>query len=126
MNVLIVEDQVWFLEQLTQLVRDIPGACIVGAVDTADGAIAAIQAEQPDVVLLDLMLREGTGFDVLRRVRQHAPKTKFFVVTSFPTLGIKKVCLIGGADGFFDKLLELDAIRTTLATLANQPKRIEP
>jgi DNA-binding NarL/FixJ family response regulator len=118
MKVFIVEDQPWFLEQLQDLVNSVTAAQIVGSADTAREAILAIRATQPDVVLVDLMLREGTGFEVLRNVRNHLPNMQMLVVTSFPTAGIKKACMIGGANGFFDKLLELDEVRNKLESLA--------
>jgi DNA-binding NarL/FixJ family response regulator len=118
MNVFIVEDQPWFFEQLEELVASVPEASLVGSADTARGAIAGILAGKPDVVLVDLMLREGTGFEVLRSVRAAAPQMQLLVVTSFPTPGIKKACLMSGANGFFDKLLELDGVRDALKTLA--------
>jgi DNA-binding NarL/FixJ family response regulator len=118
MNVFIAEDQAWFLEQLEQLVESVFGARIVGSADTAQGAIADILLLRPDVVLIDLMLREGTGFEVMRRLRAEGLTSQLLVVASFPTAGIKKACKIGGADGFFDKLLELDQLRQHLETLA--------
>ncbi len=118
MNVFIAEDQAWFLEQLEQLVESVFGARIVGSADTAQGAIADILLLRPDVVLIDLMLREGTGFEVMRRLRAEGLTSQLLVVTSFPTAGIKKACKIGGADGFFDKLLELEQLRKSLETLA--------
>jgi DNA-binding NarL/FixJ family response regulator len=115
MKVFIVEDQPWFRVQLEELVAGVPGANLVGSADTAQGAITAISATQPDVVLLDLKLAAGTGFEVLRTIHARTPTIRMLVVTSFPTAGVKKACMIGGADGFFDKLLELDQVRDTLA-----------
>lgn len=122
MKIFIVEDQPWFLEQLEALVASVPNAHMVGSADTAQGAISAIVLAEPDVVLVDLMLKEGTGFEVLRNFRTQAPQVKLLVVTSFPTPGIKKACMLGGASGFFDKLLELDELRNMLETLAASPK----
>jgi DNA-binding NarL/FixJ family response regulator len=124
MNVFIVEDHAWLLQLLNDLVLGVPHARVVGSADTAQGAIDAILATRPDVVLLDLMLKEGTGFDVLRGVREQIPNTKILVVTSFPNPGIKKACVIGGADGFFDKLLEMDEVRKTLETLAAKLNKV--
>lgn len=118
MNVFIVEDQEWFLEQLKALVASVREAQIVGTADTGQGAIAEIAATQPDVVLVDLKLREGTGFDVLRAIRARSPEIYLLVVTSFPSPGVKKACLIGGAHGFYDKLLELDQVRDKLENLS--------
>jgi DNA-binding NarL/FixJ family response regulator len=118
MNVFIAEDQAWFLEQLTQIVVSVPGAKVIGSADTAEAAVDAIRVHRPDVALIDLMLREGTGFEVLRRLRGEGISGQLLVVTSFPTAGIKKVCLLGGADGFFDKLLELDKLSAKLESIA--------
>jgi two-component system, NarL family, response regulator DevR len=118
MNVFIVEDQEWFLEQLKALVASVRNAHVVGCADAAQAAIAGISAANPDVVLVDLKLSEGTGFEVLRAVRARSPQTHLIVVTSFPTPGVKKACMIGGAHGFFDKLLELDQVRDTLENLS--------
>ena len=118
MKVFIAEDQAWFLEQLTGLVASVPGAEFVRSADTAQGAIASIRANPPDVVLVDLMLHEGTGFEVLRCLRADGITSLLWVVTSFPTPGIKKVCMIGGADDFFDKLLDLDKLRMKLESIA--------
>ena len=108
MNVFIVEDQEWFLEQLKALVADVRNTQVVGYAATAQTAIAGITAANPDVVLVDLKLGEGTGFEVLRSIHTRAPHIHLLVITSFPTPGVKKACMIAGADGFFDKLLELD------------------
>jgi DNA-binding NarL/FixJ family response regulator len=118
MNVFIVEDQAWFLEQLKALVAGVRDAQVVGSADTAQSAIASISTSNPNVVLVDLKLREGTGFEVLRTIRARAPHIHLLVVTSFPTPGVKKACMIGGAHGFFDKLLELDQVRDTLENLS--------
>ena len=115
MNVFIVEDQPWFRAQLEEMVASVPGTNLVGCADTAQGAIAAIGACRPDLVLLDLKLAEGTGFEVLRALRERSPTIRVLVLTSIPTAGVKKVCLMNGADGFFDKLLEFDQVRDTLA-----------
>jgi DNA-binding NarL/FixJ family response regulator len=117
MKVFIVEDQPWFLEQLEELVASVPGAQVVGSSDTAQGAISEIRSTQPNVVLIDLMLKEGTGFEVIRSVRARTPNINLMVVASFPTPGIKKACLMAGANEFFDKLLEQEKVRSALENL---------
>ena len=100
------------------LVAGVRNAHLVGFADSAQTAIAGIGACNPDVVLVDLKLSKGTGFEVLRSVRARSPQTHLLVVTSFPTAGVKKACMIAGAHGFFDKLLELDQVRDTLENLS--------
>lgn len=118
MTVFIVEDQTSFLEQLRALVAEVPVARVIGSAATASEAITAIEVAKPHVVLVDLLLSVGSGFEILRTVRLRLPDTKLLVVTSFSTPGIRKACLMGGADQFFDKLLELDALRQKLEQLS--------
>ena len=65
LNILIVEDDSQLAVTLKYLVEDNPRYHVVGMAEDADGAIAAAEQYQPDLVLLDLHLAHGsTGFFV--------------------------------------------------------------
>lgn len=68
LNVLIVEDEASYIEAL-KITLEPEGFSVFAAEDGRSG-IGAFDATQPDVVLLDLMLPDITGLDVLRRIRQ--------------------------------------------------------
>lgn len=68
LNVLIIEDEPSYLEAL-QITLEPEGFAITPAPDARSG-LTAIEANLPDVILLDLMLPDLSGLDVLRRVRQ--------------------------------------------------------
>ncbi len=68
LNVLIVEDEPSYIEAL-KITLEPEGFAVATAGDGRTG-IAAFEANVPDVVLLDLMLPDLSGLDVLRRVRQ--------------------------------------------------------
>ena len=69
LNILIVEDDSQLAVTLKYLVEDNPRYRVVGIAEDADGAIAAAEEHQPDLVLLDLHLAtERTGFSVAVRL----------------------------------------------------------
>lgn len=69
LNILIVEDDSQLAVTLKYLVEDNPRYRVVGMAEDADGAIAATEEYQPDLVLLDLHLAHGsTGFSVAARL----------------------------------------------------------
>jgi DNA-binding NarL/FixJ family response regulator len=69
LNILIVEDDSQLAVTLKYLVEDNPRYRVVGIAEDADGAIAAAEEHQPDLVLLDLHLARGTtGFSVAVRL----------------------------------------------------------
>jgi two-component system, response regulator PdtaR len=69
LNILIVEDDSQLAVTLKYLVEDNPRYRVVGIAEDADGAVAAAEEHQPDLVLLDLHLARGTtGFSVAVRL----------------------------------------------------------
>ena len=69
LKILIVEDDTQLATTLKYLVEDNPRYRVVATADDADGAIAAAEANDPDLVLLDLHLAHGsTGFSVAVRL----------------------------------------------------------
>lgn len=69
LRILIVEDDTQLATTLKYLVEDNPRYRVVAIANDADGAVAAAQEHDPDLVLLDLHLAHGsTGFSVAVRL----------------------------------------------------------
>ena len=115
MRVFLVEDAPLLRERLMALIASV-GASAVGHAEGAREAIEGILAASPDVVVLDIHLKEGNGFDVLRAVRKAAPAIAFFVLTNHPHEGYRASAERLGARGFFDKSSEFDKLRVALAS----------
>jgi DNA-binding NarL/FixJ family response regulator len=115
MKVFLVEDSAMLRERLQKVLETIPGAQTVGHAPTASAAIAGIEASRPDVVVLDIQLEEGSGFDVMRAVRAKSPGVAFYVLTNFAHEGYRRMAEKLGARGFFDKSKEIHALREALA-----------
>ena len=114
MTVFLVEDAPLLRERLIALIASV-GASTVGHAEGAREAIDGILAARPDAVVLDLSLKEGNGFEVLRGVRKLAPEIAFFVLTNHPMEGYRLSAERLGARGFFDKSTEFDRLRAALA-----------
>ena len=73
---------------------------------------------RPDVVLLDLILGDITGIEVLRRIRQLSPETKVILISAHATLEqAVEAMKLGGYD-FIRKPFELEEIVTTVRNAA--------
>ncbi|MBP5858483.1 response regulator [Marivibrio halodurans] len=66
-SILIAEDEPFIVESLNFLLTR--AGHRVDAVDTGSRALQAMRGHRPDLLLLDIMLPETNGFDVLRRLR---------------------------------------------------------
>ena len=115
MNVFLVEDSPLLRSRLDAMIAAIPGASAVGQADGADDAVRQILAMLPDAVVLDIHLKQGNGFDILRAVSVKAPQVSFYVLTNHPMETYRQTAERLGARGFFDKSTEFDRLREALA-----------
>ena len=102
-------------KRVEAMIGALPGARVVGQASTAQAATSAILADPPDAVVLDIQLESGSGFDVLRAVRERAPKVAFFVLTNFAHEAYRAAAERLGASGFFDKSNEFERLSAALA-----------
>jgi two-component system LytT family response regulator len=76
MKALIVDDEPLARRELRRLLADFPGVEIIGEAANVDDAVAGVQRWGPDLLLLDIQMPGGSGFDVLARLEQ-APHVIF-------------------------------------------------
>jgi len=117
-DIYLVEDSAIVRQRLEALLADIPGARIAGHAAGAREAVHDILARQPDVVLCDLNLTQGTGFDVLRALQAKAPRIECYMLSNFSTLPYRRLATELGARDFFDKSNEFERVRDVIASRA--------
>ena len=120
LRIYLVEDSPVVLERLQAMVGTIEGARSVGHASRATEAIEGILAEHPDLVVLDLKLAEGSGFDVLRAVHRAAPDVDVYMLTNFASEPYRRLAERLGARDFFDKTTEFERVRDTIVGRAAQ------
>src|SRR5688500_5142133 len=97
------------------LFADVPG---IESVLEASNLLEARQllAEQtPDVVVLDLHLRIGNGLELLKDLKRERPGIRVIVLTNDATDQHRRSCTALGADYFFDKSTQFEAVVQVLA-----------
>jgi two-component system response regulator DevR len=85
-----------------------PPMCVVGEAGTVAAAITACQLHKPDLVLLDIRLPDGSGFDACRRILQDRPETRIVVLTSYSNDNFVYEAVTSGAQGYLMK--EIDPV----------------
>jgi DNA-binding NarL/FixJ family response regulator len=81
-SVLVVDDHELAREGVKRMLAKEPDITVVGEAEDSQEALALMARLQPDVVLLDLRLRESTGMDVARAAKGVCPKAKILVLTA--------------------------------------------
>jgi two-component system, NtrC family, response regulator AtoC len=107
-QVLIADDEALIRQSIrTLLVRE--GFEVTVAASGAE-AWLRFQEDKPDVVLLDLVLGDADGIDVLRRMRQEAPDTKVILISAHGSIESAVTAMKLGGYDFIKKPFELEEI----------------
>ena len=77
-TVLTVDDEILALKRLKLLLGNFPDVEHVGEASGCDEAMEKVRQLNPDILLLDIKMRDGTGFDLLERLQPpHMPAVVF-------------------------------------------------
>jgi len=82
-RLVLVDDHDLVRDGLKALIDAEPDLVVVGEAGTAEEAVRRIRFEQPDVVVLDLDLPDGSGIDVCRQVQTLSPHSRVLILTAF-------------------------------------------
>jgi len=118
LDIFLVDDSAPVRERLEALLGALDGVRVVGHAEDAEEAIRAILALLPHIVVLDLKLAQGNGFDVLRALRAQAPEVDVYLLSNFATPAYRASAAQLGARGFFDKTEEFQRLLDLLAARA--------
>ena len=103
LRVLLVEDSKVLTERLTEAIRQIPHVELIGTADTEAMAVASAKRDSIDVIILDLHLKQGTGFGVMRALAASQQKPRIIVLTNYDLPEYKNAAIALGATHFLDK-----------------------
>jgi two-component system, OmpR family, response regulator len=110
LSVLLVEDSKVLAERLSEMLSGISGLALTAVVDTEAAALGVVEEGAIDVVLLDLHLRQGTGFGVLRGLTRHAKRPVVVVLTNYDLAEYRRTATALGAEYFLDKVRDVDQL----------------
>jgi len=82
-RVMIIDDHEVVRRGIAEVVERADGLGVVAEAGSVQEAIRRGELVRPDVALVDLRLPDGTGIDIISRMREASPETKCIVLTSF-------------------------------------------
>jgi len=102
-RVLVVEDQRTLAGALRIAIDAQPDMDCVGAVGTAEEAVALAVAASPDAVLMDIRLPGADGIEATRQVKAACPRVRVLILTADATPARLAAAAAAGASGFLAK-----------------------
>ncbi len=99
-RVLVVDDHEVVREGLRALLSRRQDLEVVGQAGTVAEAISLAATMQPDVVVMDVRLPDGSGIEACREIREARPETKVIMLTSYADEEAVFASILAGAAGY--------------------------
>lgn len=114
----LIEDHPVVREGLRMLLEAEGDLRVLGAAASASGALDALRATPPDVILLDLDLGAEDGLEWFPRIAEAAPAARVLVLTAVREPGRDEGAFLAGARGFVRKEAPADELLRAVRTVA--------
>lgn len=118
-RVLLVDDSDIVRYRVRESLSSLAGVEIVGEAVDVDSALRAMREQQPDIVVLDLLMPGGGGTRILEGMQREDGRPVVIVFTSLPYPEYRARCAELGADYFFDKTADHERLPELVGQLAN-------
>jgi DNA-binding NarL/FixJ family response regulator len=125
-TVVLADDQRVVREGLSMVLSLMPDVEILGSASDGEEAIALVEQQAPQVVLMDLRMPRLDGIEATRRIAEHHPDTKVVVLTTYADDHTVIQALRAGACGFLTKDATSEQIRDALGAAARGQAAIDP
>lgn len=126
-KVAITDDHPLLLQGVKNILDGREGFQVTGCYTSGGILLAALQKEQPDVLLLDLQLAgDPQGKDLIVRLRQDYPELRILVLTSNDNAYNIQIILNAGAQGYLLKNIEQDLLMEAIETIYKGEEYLSP
>ena len=113
-KIFIVDDHPLVREWLTNLIKQHPGFVVCGEAATAAEAVSGITTTKPDVAIVDISLRNGSGLDLIKTMKVMHPDTAIIVLSMHDEALYAERALRARANGYIMKQEAPDKVLVAL------------
>jgi DNA-binding NarL/FixJ family response regulator len=117
-KIMIVDDHPIVREGLAMHLTAQPDLEVCGEAEDVPGGLALLESSRPDLVIIDISLKNGNGLELIRRIKDRHSVTRILVWSMYPETLYAERALRAGAQGYLNKGRAthhvLEAVRTIL------------
>ncbi len=125
-TILIVDDHEVVRMGLRTLLDRRPGFLVVGEAGTVAESVAAARQSQPDVVVMDIRLPDGSGVEACREIRDERPETRVIMLTSYADEEALYGSIMAGASGYLLKQTRGQTLAEAIERVARGESLLDP
>ncbi|MGB2695398.1 MAG: response regulator transcription factor [Dehalococcoidia bacterium] len=125
-RIMIVDDHDVVREGLRALIQKRTDFDFVGEADTVAAAIEEARRSEPDIVIMDVRLPDGSGVEACREIRAQRPDTKVLMLTSYADDEAVLASIMAGASGYLLKQTRSQVLIDALERVARGESLLDP
>ncbi|MHC8402086.1 response regulator transcription factor [Pseudomonas sp. MDT1-17] len=125
-NLLLVDDHSLIRAGVRALVLDIPGYAVIGEANDGSQLLEMVEQLSPDIVLLDISMKETSGLEALQRLKRVRPQSKVLILSMHTDPALIMQALESGAHGYLLKDTTATELEHALEALRNNERYLSP
>ena len=126
LRLLVVDDHEIVRQGLVALLDRRAGFEVVAQAGTVAEAVDQARRHQPDIVVMDVRLPDGSGIEACREIRAELPGTRVLMLTSYPDEEAVMSAIIAGASGYLLKQIRARDLVAALETVGRGESLLDP
>jgi DNA-binding NarL/FixJ family response regulator len=125
-TLLVVDDHEVVRQGLVALLGRRPEFQVVAEAGTVAEAVESARRFQPDLVIMDVRLPDGSGIEACREIRADLPETRVVMLTSYPDEDAVLSAIVAGASGYLLKQVRARDLVSALESVARGESLLDP
>jgi two-component system, NarL family, response regulator DevR len=126
LRLLVVDDHEVVRQGLVSLLDRRSGFEVVAQAGSVAESIAAAERFEPDLVIMDVRLPDGSGIEACREIRAARPETRVIMLTSYPDEEAVLSAIIAGASGYLLKQIRGRDLVSALEAVGRGESLLDP
>ena len=126
LRLVVVDDHEVVRQGLVALLDRKDGFQVVAEAGTVAEAIATARRYQPDIVVMDVRLPDGSGVEACWDIRAERPETRVVMLTSYPDEEAVLSAIVAGASGYLLKQIRARDLVAALETVGRGESLLDP
>ncbi|MFY0731464.1 response regulator [Pseudomonas sp. NFX15] len=125
-NLLLVDDHSLIRAGVRALVMDLPGYAVIGEANDGSQLLEMVGHLSPDIVLLDISMRQTGGLEALQELKRVRPQSKVLILSMHTDPALIMQALESGAHGYLLKDTTATELEHALEALRNNERYLSP
>ena len=119
MKVLIADDSILIRRSLVKLIGSLENVTEISESTNVPETVRLCNENKPDILVLDIRMPGGSGFDVLNSIRDHLDKITVIMLTKYSTSNFREEAEKFNVKYFFDKSNEFEKVLDVIKNYEN-------